>query len=191
MRLKNISRLRLVPGDEVCVVEEFLPGRGTYEVEGRVRSAVIGYPVVNLDSRVVEVKCVNNKVRLPAVGVVVYGLVTSMKEDYALIKIFSDSKCVKYSTPFTGILHVSQIHDKYVKSIHDFVKPGDLLKARVVSENPPYHLSIKERQLGVAVAYCSVCGVELIKQGNVLTCPNCKSVESRKISSEYGFLKCV
>lgn len=191
MRLEDISKLRLVPGDEVCVVEEFLPGKGTYEVGGRVRSAVIGRPVTNLDLRIVEVKCVNDKVHLPAVGVIVYGFVASMKEDYALVKIFSDFKCVKYFTPFTGILHVSQVHDKYVKSIYEFVKPGDVLKARVISENPPYHLSIRERQLGVVAAYCSVCGAELVKQGNTLACPNCKSTESRKMSPEYGPLKCV
>ncbi|MGC8975097.1 MAG: exosome complex RNA-binding protein Csl4 [Thermoprotei archaeon] len=191
MRLEDISKLRLVPGDEVCVAEEFMPGEGTYEAGGKVRSAVIGYPVTNLDLRVVEVKRVNNKARLPGAGVVVYGFVISMKEDYALVKIFSDSKCVKYLTPFTGILHLSQVHDKYVKSIYDFIKPGDVLKARVISESPPYHLSIKERQLGVVVAYCSICGAELTKQGNTLTCPNCKNVESRKLSHEYGTLKCV
>ncbi len=191
MRLEDISKLRLVPGDEVCVIEEFLPGDGAYEVEGRVRSAVIGYPVTNVDLRVVEVKRVNNKIHLPAVGTVVYGLVVSVREDYALIKILSDSRCVKYVTPFTGILHVSQVHDKYVRSLHDYIKPGDLLKARVISENPPYHVSVRERQLGVVVAYCSACGAELLKQGNTLTCPNCKSTESRKTSAEYGTLKCV
>ncbi|MEM4967805.1 MAG: exosome complex RNA-binding protein Csl4 [Zestosphaera sp.] len=191
MRLENISKLRLVPGDEVCVVEEFLPGRGTYEVGGRVRSAVIGYPITNLDLRIVEVKCVNDKIHLPAVGAVVYGFVISMKEDYALVKIFSDSKCVKYPTPFTGILHASQVHEKYVRSVYDFVKPGDVLKARVISESPPYHLSIRERQLGVITAYCSVCGAELVKQGNTLACPNCKTTEGRKTSPEYGSLKCV
>lgn len=191
MRLEDISKLRVVPGDEVCVVEEFLPGDGTYEVGGKVRSAVIGYPIANLDLRVVEVKRVNNKIHLPVVSAVVYGFVISVKEDYCLIKIFSDSKCVKYSTPFTGILHVTQVHEKYVKSMYELVKPGDVLKARVVSGNPPYHLSIKDRQLGVVVAYCSVCGTELIKEGNTLTCLNCGNTESRKLSPEYGSLKCV
>ncbi|MEM2075449.1 MAG: exosome complex RNA-binding protein Csl4 [Zestosphaera sp.] len=190
MRLKDISRLKVVPGDEICVVEEFLPGDGAYEDNGRVKATVTGYPSINLDLRVVEVKPLSGKTRLPSPGNLIYGFVFSVRDEYALVRIYSDVKCFKYLTTLTGILHASQASDKYVKSVYSAVKPGDVIKAKVLSEAPPYHLTIKEHQLGVVTAYCSVCGAKLIKQGNTLACPSCGSTEGRKTSLEYGILKC-
>lgn len=190
MRLKEISSLKLVPGDEICVVEEFLPGSGAYEDNGRVKATVTGYPNINFDLRVVEVRPLSSKTRLPSVGAIVYGLVYSVRDEYALVRIYSDAKCVKYLTTLTGILHASQASDKYVKNVYSIVRPGDVIKAKVLSDTPPYHLTVREQQLGVVYAYCSVCGTKLVKQGGTLACPSCGSTEGRKTSPEYGIVKC-
>ncbi|MEM2021101.1 MAG: exosome complex RNA-binding protein Csl4 [Zestosphaera sp.] len=190
MRLDELNKLRLVPGEEVCVLEEFLPGNGTYEHEGIVRSTIVGRPLIDLDIRVVEVRPSSNRVYMPTAGSIVYGIVSLVKDEYALARIYCDAKCRKYLTTFTGILYVSQISDMYVRSVYELVRPGDVVKAKSLSDTPPYRLTLKERQLGVVLAYCSVCGAKLVKHGNTLSCPACKSSENRKTAPEYNNIKC-
>ena len=71
--------------------------------------------------------------------------------------------------------------------MYDFVKPGDFIRATVLSSAIPYMLSIKRSQDGVVLAYCSVCGSPLYRiPGNPrLACLRCGNEEQRRISPLY------
>lgn len=50
----------------------------------------------------------------------------------------------------TGLVHISEVADNYVKDIKDFLKPGDKVKVKVVSIDPngKVSLSIKQAMAG-------------------------------------------
>lgn len=47
---------------------------------------------------------------------------------------------------YKGLIHISEISNKYVKNINDYVRVGDTIKARVIAVDDKYHvkLSIKD-----------------------------------------------
>lgn len=188
-RLKELTRLWVVPGDNVCVVEEFLPGTGVYEDGGFIRSSTVGLVSVDLRSRVVNVKSTKTPY-LPSRGEVVYALVTVLHEELAITKIFASELGRRYANHFTGLLHVSQVLDRFVKNVYEVLAVGDVIKAKILNDSIPYMLTIKEARLGVILAYCSLCGTQLRRQStDSLRCPKCDNVEKRKLSLDYGTFK--
>ena len=75
---------------------------------------------------------------------------------------------------------------RYVENMFDVCKPGDVVRAKVVSDkNRTFHLSIAERNLGVVYAFCSECGYTLTLEENRLVCHKCGKMERKKIASDY------
>jgi len=189
-RLEEIQGRKVTPGEEICVIEEFLPGVGTFDRDGIVRAALIGVTQVDMVSRVVFVKPFVKPPRMPEKGDIVYGIVQVVKDEFAIVKIAGDYYGHRYPTSFTGLLHISQATDRYVKNLYEVVRVGDVLKAKVLSNYPPYNLTIKEHRLGIVLAFCGKCGERMIKAGNdTLKCGRCGNTERRKVSSEYGQLR--
>ncbi len=189
-RLSEINGRRVSPGDEICVIEEFLPGPGTFEDDGIVRSALTGIVNADLMTRVVFVKPLVREPKIPERGDIVYGVVQVVRDEFAIIKIIGDYQGRRYSVPYTGLLHISQATEKYVKNLYDVLRMGDVVKAKVLSSCLPYNLTLKEYRLGVVMAFCGKCGERLVKSGSeVLKCPACGNVEHRKISSDYGVIR--
>lgn len=189
-RLDEIVSKRVVPGDEVCIIEEFLPGIGTYESSGIVRSAFIGEVSIDMNIRVVSVKPRVRVPTLPTKGVVVYGVVAVVKDEYAIVRILAEANGHKYQNVFTGLLHITQASEGYVKNLYDVLRVGDLVKAKVLNDNPPYNLTVRDRKLGVLLAFCGNCGLTLDKSNNdTLKCRRCGNIEKRKLSIDYGKIK--
>lgn len=173
------------PGEKLCVLEEFMPGDGTFEINGNVYSKFVGRVLYDFVSRKVAVVPLKKVVNIPKQGMVVYAVVSTTKDDVAFTKIFGAEKEISFSGTFTGILHVSQISNNYIKVVTDAVKVGDVVKAKVLTPWNPFQLTTKDGKLGVIYALCSQCGTPLIKKRTKLHCPKCRNVESRKISSDY------
>jgi len=103
-----------------------------------------------------------------------------------LVKIFTVGK-KQISGTFGGILHVSDVSDRYVDSMSDVCKPGDIVKAKVISEkNQVYHLSTNDKGLGIMYAFCSKDSTLLEPQRYDLKCPKCGNIEHRKTAPDYG-----
>lgn len=184
---KYISGKIVLPGEKLCVVEEFTPGEGTYEDNGEVFSKVAGRVLYDfVAKRVIVIPLKKNK-QPPKPNMTVYAVVTSVKEDTAFLKIFADDKRRLYTGPFTGVLHVSQVSTNFIKTISDAVKIGDVVKAKVLTNSSPFQLTTKGARLGVVYAQCSRCGAVLIRKNTKLICPKCGNVEQRKVSIEYMF----
>ncbi len=184
---KYISGRIVLPGEKLCVVEEFIPGEGTYEDNGLVYSKVTGRVLYDFVAKKVTVIPLRKTKQPPKPNTIVYAVVTSVKEDAAFLKIFADDKKRLFTGPFTGILHVSQVSTNYVKTIIDAVKVGDVVKAKVLTANSPFQLTTRSAKLGVVYAQCSKCGTVLVKRNNKLLCPKCGHVEQRKMSADYMF----
>lgn len=70
-------------------------------------------------------------------GEIVTGCVTGI-EKYGVF--------VSLDEYYSGLIHISEISENFVRNIHDYVKIGETIKARVLDETPKEHhvkLSIK------------------------------------------------
>jgi len=182
----------VLPGDLLAVIEEYLPGEGTYVFEeaGEIRAAITGYPFIDMKTRKLNVKPAGRTPRIPRRGSIIHGYVSMVpREDLALVRMVGDERMRRLSGSFTGVLHISQASEKYVNSIYQVVRLGDLIRAHVLSSKPPYILSIKLPQFGVVVAFCSQCGAILEKRpgSHLLVCPRCGNKEARKVSTYYMY----
>ena len=176
----------IVPGDYLGVIEEFTPGQGTYIDEGRIFAKVSGRTLLDLQNKTVSVYPLVRGAKVPKVGSIVTGQVLSLQNKTANIRIFKIGK--EYiSGVFSGLLYISDVSRSYVDSIHDACKPGDIIRARVISEkNRIYHLSTTDKNLGVLYAFCSNCGAMLQKKRYKIYCPKCEKIEKRRVAIDYS-----
>jgi len=183
---KRKSGQIVVPGDRLGVIEEFTPGPGTYEEEGAIYSLTTGRALLDLLNKKVSVYPRTSVASVPHVGSLIVGQVSDVQSKTATIRIFQIGKRL-LSGFFSGVLHVSDVSPRYVESMHEVCKSGDILRGKVVSDkNRTFHLSTNERNLGVLHAFCSNCGHQLSQRRFQMRCPECGRVEKRKAAQDYG-----
>src|SRR3989304_10396822 len=176
----------VTPGERLGVIEEFIPDAGTYSKDGVIYSKIVGRALVDLLSKKVSVFPLANVATVPKVGTEVVGQVGNAQSDNVLVRIFRvGSKDV--SGVFTGILHISDVSDRYINSMNEVCKPGDIIRAKVISEkNQIYHLTTSDKNLGVLYGFCGRCGNPLESQRHEMLCPKCGNIEEGKTAFVYG-----
>ncbi|UCH02548.1 MAG: exosome complex RNA-binding protein Csl4 [Candidatus Bathyarchaeota archaeon] len=178
------SGIFVTPGDKLGVIEEFLPGLGTYVDDGNIYSSTIGHLLIDLFKKKISDNPSTSITPIPKVGDIVVGQVVNIQDKNIVIKISqinTESRSV-----LTGIMHVSDVSTSYVKTMFNAFKVGDFVRAKVISStNKEFHLSTKGSNLGVIQAFCSNCGHLLVFQKHRLRCLNCKKIERRKIVLGY------
>ncbi len=176
----------VLPGERLGVIEEFTPDAGTYVKDGVIYSEVIGRALLDFLNKRVSVYPLVHRAKVPKVGSIVLGQVSNVQTQNAVVRIFKiENK--NLSGVFTGILHVSDVQLRYVDSMFDICKPSDVIRAKVISEkNRAYHLSTKDKNLGVTYAFCSHCGYVLESKRQGMYCPRCGNIEKRKTALDYG-----
>ena len=176
----------VLPGERLGVIEEFIPDSGTYVKDGIIYSKIVGRALMDLLNRRVSVYPLISGAVVPKVAGTVVGQVGHAQSDNVLVRIFKIGTR-KLSGVFTGILHISDVQERYVTSMNDVCKPGDIIRAKVISEkNQIYHLSTNDKGLGVVYAFCSLCGNLLEPKRYEMRCPKCGYVEKRKTAVDYG-----
>jgi exosome complex component CSL4 len=176
----------VLPGERLGVIEEFIPDSGTYVRDGVIYSKIVGRALMDLLSKRVSVYPLVSGAPVPKVSTTVVGQVGNAQSDNVLVRIFKiGSK--KLSGVFTGILHISDVQERYVKSMNEVCKPGDIIRTKVISnKNQVSHLSTNDKGLGVVYAFCSRCSNLLEPKRYEMRCPKCGNVEKRKIALDYG-----
>ncbi len=176
----------VVPGERLGVIEEFIPDSGTYVKDSVIYSKIVGRALIDLLNKRVSVYPLVTGELVPKVSSIVVGQIGNAQSDNVLVRIFKiENK--RLSGEFGGILHVSDVSDRYIDSISDVCKPGDIIRAKVVSgKNRIFHLSTNDKNLGIVYAFCSRCGNLLEPQRYELHCPKCGNTENRKIAPDYG-----
>jgi len=176
----------VLPGERLGVIEEFTPDTGTYVVDGVIYSKVIGHALLDLLNKRASVYPLVHGAAVPKIGSIILGQVSNVQTQDASVRIFKIGQ-KQLSGVFTGILHISDVHIRYVESMFNVCKPGDIMRARVISEkNRVYHLFTKDKDLGVVYAFCSQCGYILELKRQSMNCPRCGKIEKRKIALDYG-----
>jgi exosome complex component CSL4 len=177
----------VLPGDRLGVIEEFIPDAGTYVKDGVIYSKIIGHALMDMLNRRVSVYPVGEGAVVPKVGTVVIGQVGNAQSDNVLVRILQVGKKKKMTGVFSGILHISDVSDRYIDSMNEVCKTGDIIRGKVISEkNQIFHLSTSDHNLGVLYAFCGQCGNMLDQRRNEMFCLRCGNVERRKTAPDYG-----
>ena len=177
----------VLPGERLGVIEEFIPDSGTYVKDGIIYSKIVGRALMDMLNKRVSVYPVSNGAVVPKVGATVVGQVGNAQSDNVLVRIFEVGTKKKMSGVFSGILHISDVSDRYTNSMGEVCKPGDIIRGKVISEkNQIFHLTTADRNLGVLHAFCSICSTLLEQQRHEMRCPKCGNIERRKTAADYG-----
>jgi len=186
-RSKRKSGTLVTPGDRLGVIEEFSPGPGTYVEDGRIYSKVTGRTLMDLLNKKVSVYPLIHAACVPKTGSIIIGQVLQTHSHTVNVRMLKIGK-KELTGSFTGVLHISDASPAYVESMYDVCKPGDIVRAKVISEmNRVFHLSTSvDRILGVIYAFCSNCGHMLQWRRSRMRCPDCGKIEKRKVASDYG-----
>jgi len=183
---KRKSGQLAAPGDRLGVIEEFTPGPGTYEQSGVIYSSTTGRALMDLLNKQVSVYPKVHVANVPHVGSTVVGQALEEQSKQATIRIFQVGNHLLTGF-FSGLLHISDVSQRYVESMYDVCKAGDIVRAKVISDkNRVFHLTINEKELGVVYAFCSRCGHSLAQKRFIMRCPECGNSERRKTSHDYG-----
>jgi len=183
---KKKSGQLVVPGDRLGVIEEFEPGPGTYVEQGTIYSLTTGRELMDLLNKKVSIYPGTRMSGVPRVGSIVTGQVSDVQSKQATVRIFQVGNRV-LSGFFTGLLHISDVSPRYVESMYDVCKAGDIIRTKVISDkNRVFHLSTNDKDLGVVYAFCSRCGYMLSFRRMRMRCPECGNVERRKTVQDYG-----
>jgi exosome complex component CSL4 len=179
----------VVPGDQLCVIEELMPSYGTYEKEGIVYAAAPGMVAMDLKDRSIRVVNVDGKMKLalPVEGDVLLGRVTHAFDQRAEVIIVRRNDKDVHSG-IVGELHISNVTRRYVKSMLDVLKQNDIVRAVALNTHSiPVKLSLVGQDLGVYLAYCSRCGNALtLTTHNNMFCLRCENRETREVAKDYG-----
>ena len=174
----------VLPGDKLGVIEQYLPGVGTYEKDGTIFAEFTGKARIDLKNKRVTV-APTRVVPLPKEGTTVIASVIHTSEKMATVNIWKINERT-IQTPFTGMLHISSSSPRYERNMSDVCKAGDIIRARVIEINRIPQLTTAGRGLGVIKAFCSRCGAVLEFKNRRLQCASCGNIERRRLAEDYG-----
>lgn len=179
----------VVPGDQLCVIEELSPSTGTYEKDGIVYAAAPGRVTMDLKERNIMVLAGDGRMKLslPIRGDVVVGEVTNAYDQRAEIAIVRIND-KDYHSGLVGEIHISNVTRRYVKSMLDVLKVGDIVRASSMNTHEiPVELSLVGPDFGVLLGKCSKCGNPLtLTTHNNMFCLRCENRETREVTTDYG-----
>jgi len=180
----------VLPGDEVAVAEEYEPGEGTYERGGLIFAAMPGVLQLDVVNRIARVRAFNPPAELRA-GDIAYGVIDDIRGMMATATVNAiHGRARQISGEAEGTIHISNVSEDYTEDIHDMFHLGDIIRAKVIQEEPSLQLTTAEPALGVVRALCSNCRGPMVRRDpRTLFCPRCERTEQRKLARDYGNLE--
>jgi len=179
----------VLPGEKLCVLEEFLSGKGTStSADGTVFATVVGKAKFDRKKREVQVEAIKEPDSI-SIGDIVLGEVKELQSRSAVIKIIGkNGKLLKHQR--SAILLAKPGIKDY---LGQHVSVGDVIIAKVTSiVSGLINVSIWEQGLGVIQAMCDGCGSTMVytkKDKYNVYCPKCGKLDTRKILTNYGNVK--
>ena len=177
----------VLPGDKLGVIEQYLPGAGTYEKDGIIYANFTGNARIDLKNKRVTVLPTTRVPPVPKEGSTVIASVIHASDKMATVNIWKiNDKTIQI--PFTAMLHISSSSPRYERNMSDVCKAGDIIRARVIEINRIPQLTTAGRGLGVVKAFCSKCGATLEFKNRRLQCPSCGNIERRRLAEDFQTL---
>ncbi|MHB8585010.1 MAG: exosome complex RNA-binding protein Csl4 [Thermoplasmatota archaeon] len=182
------ERALVFPGDEVATAEEFLPGAGTYEENGTVYAARLGFVKLDATEFKASVEPVTSVPMQVQAGDMVIGTVESIRSSMAIVQV---QRVIRefdreVGGDTNGTLHISRAAEYYLPSLEDAFRVKDIIRAEVISADPSIQLSTRAPHLGAVKCYCPRDRRMLERQGDLLVCPECEMKLQGKVAEDYG-----
>lgn len=175
----------VVPGDVLGTAEEYMPGNGAYESEGRILAARVGIAVFDDSEKVASVVFSGERV-MPLESDVVFGTVLESGAKIVQVRILALERNGRgMPTGNQGVIHITKMSENFVDNPKRLFRPGDIVRARIVQLKPSIQLSTADPELGIVKAYCGKCRLALVRKGRDLHCTRCGTTEPRKASEHY------
>jgi len=175
----------LMPGDELATSEEYIPGPGTYERQGRIFSAIMGMRDFDESEKVARVRPVNPAGTLEQ-GNIILGEVVNVTNSLAQVSVSGlDRELNRIGYNETGVIHVSRIMEDYCGDARQEFHVGDLVRARIDQVSPSLQLATDAEELGVLKARCGRCRGMLSNRDGTLFCQACQREEKRKLAGDF------
>ena len=176
-----------MPGDILGIIEQFLPGTGTYNDEGDIKSNIIGN--VSIKDKKISVIAKDGEPALLKVGDRIYAQVSDLRGQRALINIDTlKDNDRQLALPYLGAIHISQIKKGYLEKLSDAIRIGDIVEADVSKiTGDSVDLNMMDEECGVVKAMCTRCRsyMKTSPKTNELECSVCNKKEKREISTNY------
>ncbi|MFQ6077144.1 MAG: exosome complex RNA-binding protein Csl4 [Candidatus Bathyarchaeia archaeon] len=177
----------VTPGINLGVIEEFVPGPGTYVKGEGIYSQISGFVLFNVPEKRVSVYPAVRTRGIPKRGRVTMGRVTAVRGRFAMVDVFRIGRDSLRVPPITGFLSRSLIGMGRAR-VSDAFREGDIILSKIVNDRNGIYLSTIGSRFGVLLGVSSCHGELLSLVRGRLVCPKCGREERRKISSEYGRL---
>ncbi|MEM3120702.1 MAG: exosome complex RNA-binding protein Csl4, partial [Nitrososphaerota archaeon] len=169
----------VLPGDKLCVVEEFMPVSGAKALKnGAVVATVAGIAEYDIKKHLVSVKPLESSIKIRP-GDLVLCQVREVQDRLIICDILAAAD-YKVKTNWTAaVLH---------RGGTPIFTVGDIIVARVLDEySGIYTLTVKGRGLGVFQAFCDICGAPLTPRDRTLLCLRCRRrYSNRPLVPYYG-----
>ena len=178
----------VMPGDKLGIIEQYLPGEGTYDDNGDIKSSVLGNVKIDQKMKVISVES-DAKPALLKVGDIIYGQITDIKPQRANVNI----ECIKgngrpLALPYMGAIHISKAKKDYLEKLSDAFRIGDIIEAKVVKvTGDNVDLGTTDPDCGVLKAMCTRCRdyMHTTSKKDEVQCNTCNKKERRKVSQNY------
>jgi exosome complex component CSL4 len=181
-----MSEKMTMPGDEIATSEEYMPGNGTYEMQGKIFAAIVGKIEFSESDKTVHVKEAKRSRTLKP-GDIVLGEVGNVTNSLANISISGlENLDRSIGAGETGVIHISKVTESYTEDVRKEYRSGDLVRAKVLQVVPSLQLSSREPELGVLKGRCGRCRTVLTNNSGKLYCDECEKFEHRKLASDFG-----
>ncbi|GEM_PF-2063812 len=187
-----IDKKYVSPGDAIAYIEEFLEGENTYVDGDVIRSMVEGRVDIDWNKRVINVIPLKSPIKIE-VGYEVIGSIINISGvfGYVQIEFYSSDRKRWNQLPYK---QTAVVYPPYrVTNVDKVYGLRDEIYGIIVSKkNRLLHISIRDKQYGVVKSLCKYCGeimyvdIEKDTQRKILVCPQCKSIQYKKLSPMYG-----
>lgn len=188
MESGKITRMPILPGDQIASIEEFEAGKNTYVSDGTVRSTAVGTRIYDFKKRLAKIDKINAP-KLPKIGDIIVGYIEMLFGSMMSVRIlYIDDK--KSIAGFSAIAsaRISTYGRERDRRTRTIFRTGDIIRGRVISLlNSSIHITIDEKEFGVIYTRCFNCGGDTVRaNNNNIKCVECGVNEDRKLTIDYG-----
>ena len=177
-----MGRRLVLPGDHLSSAEEAEPGQNTYSEKDEIFSATMGEDQSAPGLATVRAK--SRDLKLPAVGMEVYGVVAKASPNKAVAGCIpvSEVEGQGRGVEVFAVLPVMAIRRGYVNDLRDEVKIGDIIRARIRSvEKTGVEITMLPVECGIIACFCPRCRRRMDLHDTLFICGSCGWKERRKL----------
>jgi exosome complex component CSL4 len=188
MESRKLTRMPILPGDEIASIEEFEAGKHAYVSDGTIRSTAVGTKIYDFKKRIAKIEKINSPM-LPRIGDIIVGYIEMLFGSMMSVRILYINENKSFSgfsaIASTRISTPGHERDRRGRTIF---RVGDIIRGRVISLlNSSIHITIDEKEFGVIYTLCFNCGGGTVRVNNkTIKCIECGINEDRKLTIDYG-----